>query len=79
MSVANGDGGEFAQYVIVQASGRVRKVSDFADKVVAASIGPDDVLYLVSRKDAPRGQLLGVPLSDPSLAHATVPRVGLRP
>ena len=70
ISVANGDGGEFAQYVIVQASGSVRKVSDFADKVVAASIGPDDVLYLVSRKGAPRGQLLMLPLSDLSLAHA---------
>ena len=72
MSVANGDGGAFAQYVIAQADGRVRKVSDFADKVVAASIGPDDVLYLVSRKNAPRGQLLAVPLSDPVLAHAKV-------
>ena len=72
MSVANGDGGEFAQYVIAQASGRVRKVSDFADQVVAASIGPDDVLYLVSRKGAPHGQLLSLPLSDPSLAHARV-------
>ena len=70
MSVGNGDGGEYAQYVIAEATGRVRKVSDFADKVVAASIGPDDVLYLLSRKNAPRGQLLGVSLSDPSLAHA---------
>ena len=72
MSVANGDGGEFAQYVIVEASGRVRKVSNFADKVVAASIGPDDVLYLVSRKGEPRGQLLSLPMSDLSLAHAKV-------
>ena len=70
MSVGNGDGGEYAQYVIAEATGQVRKVSDFADQVVAASIGPDDVLYLVSRKNAPRGQLLAVPLSDPTLAHA---------
>ena len=72
MSVGNGDGGEFAQYVIVQAGGGVHKVSDFADKVVAASIGPDDVLYLVSRKAAPRGELLSLSLSDLSLGHAKV-------
>ncbi len=72
ISVGNGDGGEFAQYVIVQATGHVVKVSDFADKVIAASIGPDDVLYLVSRKGAPRGQLLSLPLSDPSLAQAKI-------
>jgi prolyl oligopeptidase len=56
-SVANGDGGEFAHYVI-DARGVVRQVTRFADEVVAATMGADGTLYLVSRKGAPRGRLL---------------------
>jgi prolyl oligopeptidase len=56
-SVANGDGGEFAHYVI-DASGTPRQVTHFADKVVAMTAGADGTLYLVSRKNAPRGKLL---------------------
>lgn len=64
VSVENGDGGEFAQSVIDQASGRVVPLSRFSDKVVAGSIGPDDVLYLVSRQGAPHGRLLRLSLAD---------------
>ena len=69
ISVANGDGGQFAQYVI-RPDGHAVQVTHFADAAVAGSIGPDDVLYLVSKKDAPRGKILALPLSDLSLAHA---------
>lgn len=68
-SVANGDGGEFAQYVLTP-DGKSTQVSRFEDKIVAGAIGPDNMLYLVSRKDAPRGKLLKLPLSDLTLAHA---------
>ncbi|MFZ6649092.1 prolyl oligopeptidase family serine peptidase [Undibacterium sp. TJN25] len=60
-SVANGDGGEFAHYVIGQ-DGSVKQVSRFEDKIVAATIGEDNAMYLVSRKDAPRGKLLKLKL-----------------
>jgi prolyl oligopeptidase len=70
VSVANGDGGEFAHYLIGP-DGTVTQVTRFDDKVVAAVAGPDDNLYLVSRKGAPRGKLLRVRLSDPVLARAT--------
>jgi len=33
-------------------------------------IGPDDQLYLVSRKDAQRGKLLKLDLAEPSLERA---------
>jgi len=56
-SVANGDGGEFAHYLI-DAHGDVRQVTRFEDQVVAATLGADGTLYLVSRKGAPRGRLL---------------------
>ena len=69
-SVANGDGGEFAHYLI-SPDGKVTQVTRFEDKVIAAVAGPDDNLYLVSRKDAPHGKLLRLSLSDPVLARAT--------
>lgn len=71
LSVANGDGGQFEHYVI-GADGHVTQVTHFADQVVAGSIGPDDVLYLVSKKAAPRGRILSLKLSDHDLSHATM-------
>lgn len=56
-SVANGDGGEFAHYLI-DAHGRAVQITRFEDKVVAAAAGVDGALYLVSRQGAPRGKLL---------------------
>jgi prolyl oligopeptidase len=69
VSVANGDGGEFAHYV-VDAANRVRQVSRFEDKVVAATAADDGNLYLISRAGAPRGKLLRVSLREPVLARA---------
>ena len=57
VAVANGDGGEFAHYVI-GASGRVQQVTHFADQIVAAAAGADGAMYLVSRRNASRGKLL---------------------
>jgi prolyl oligopeptidase len=71
ISVANGDGGQYAHYVIDQA-GKVTQIDRFEDRVVAATLGPDDSVYLVSRSGAPRGRILKVTMSDPSLAHAKV-------
>jgi prolyl oligopeptidase len=69
MTVANGDGGEFAHYVIGP-DNSVTQVTHFADKVVAAQIGPDGTLYLVSHADAPRGKLLALAPGDFNLADA---------
>jgi prolyl oligopeptidase len=73
-NVANGDGGEFAQFVLGP-SGRWEQVAHFADGVTAAAFGPDDTLYLLSHKGAPLGQVLRVPLASPQLdrAKAIVP------
>ena len=70
-SVANGDGGEFAHYLIDR-DGRVTQITRFADHVVAATVGADDNIYLVSRQQAPRGKLLTLPASTPLLARARV-------
>ena len=70
-AVANGDGGEFAHYVM-DAAGHWTQVTHFADGIVAVKPGPDAALYLLSRKDAPRGQILRLPLSHLDLAQARV-------
>jgi prolyl oligopeptidase len=69
ISVANGDGGEFAHYVI-GTNGAVHQVTRFADHAVAGQIGPDGTLYLVSRADAPRGKILALPPGQYDLAQA---------
>ncbi len=70
-SVANGDGGEFAHYVI-DASGHSRQVTHFEDQVVAMTAGADGALYLVSRKNAPRGKLLKLEPGVKDLTRAAV-------
>jgi prolyl oligopeptidase len=73
-SVANGDGGEFAHYVI-DARGAVQQITRFEDKVVAAAAGADGALYLISRQGAPRGKLLKLEpgVTDLSRAATLVP------
>ncbi len=70
-AVANGDGGEFAHYVM-DPSGRWTQVTHFSDGIVSVKPGPDAALYLLSRKDAPRGQILRLPLAHLDLADAKV-------
>lgn len=70
-SVANGDGGEYAHYLLGP-SGTWVRVTDFADQVTRAEFGPGGSLYLLSIKGAPRGQVLRLSLSEPSLAKAEV-------
>lgn len=56
-AVANGDGGEFAHYVM-DTSGKWTQATHFEDGVVSVQFGPKDELYLLSRKGAPRGGVL---------------------
>ncbi len=69
--VANGDGGEFAHYLL-SPSGQWTQITRFADEITLAAIGPDDHLYLLSRKGAPRGQILQLPLTHPHLDQARI-------
>ncbi len=67
-TVANGDGGEYAHYLL-GLDGSIRQITRFEDHVVAAELGAD-ALYLVSRQGAPKGKLLRLKLDDLVLAHA---------
>jgi len=67
-TVKNGDGGQVAHYVMDQ-SGRWTQVTRFEDAIVSAKVGPEASLYLLSRKDAPRGKILRLPLSQLKLSE----------
>src|SRR5271156_2370040 len=72
-SVANGDGGQFAHY-LMDAAGHWTQVTHFEDEIVSAEVGSDDNLYLLSHKNAPRGKILRL-----SLAHVSTEKVRLNP
>ena len=62
-TVQKGDGGEFAHYLRSK-DGTWRQFSSFGDRVVQAAFGPRDDLYVLSRRDAPKGKLLRVQIAD---------------
>ena len=73
-SIGNGDGGQFAFY-IMDLDGHWTQISRFEDGITFARFGVgergnNDSLYLLSRKNAPRGQILRLPLNQPDLAQA---------
>ncbi|HLW84656.1 MAG TPA: prolyl oligopeptidase family serine peptidase [Candidatus Sulfotelmatobacter sp.] len=71
VSVGNGDGGQFAHY-LMDLEGHWTQLTHFEDGIVAVKFGVDPGLYLLSRKDAPRGQILRLPLDHLDLAQARV-------
>jgi prolyl oligopeptidase len=76
VSVANGDGGQFAHY-LMDAAGRWTQVTRFEDEIVSAIVGPDDSLYLLSHRDAPRGKILRLPLAQVPTGKDSVARMDL--
>ncbi|HWX16572.1 MAG TPA: prolyl oligopeptidase family serine peptidase, partial [Chthoniobacterales bacterium] len=70
-TVANGDGGDFAHYLLGP-DGSWKQITQFSDQIKAARLGRDNALYLLSRADAPLGKILRLPLDNPELANATV-------
>jgi prolyl oligopeptidase len=69
-TVANGDGGDFAHYLLGP-DGNWKQLTKFEDQIKAARIGRDNALYLLSRSGAPHGKILRMPLGNPELASAT--------
>jgi prolyl oligopeptidase len=68
-TVANGDGGDFAHYLLGP-DGKWKQITQFSDQIKAARLGRDKALYLLSRAGAPRGKILRLPLDTPELANA---------
>jgi prolyl oligopeptidase len=68
--VANGDGGEFAHYLRDEKTGAWTQITQFSDQLSNAVLGQDGYLYLLTRKNAPRGQIARIPLAQPTLKNA---------
>lgn len=68
--VQNGDGGEYAHYLL-RPDGAV-KLAAFEDKIAAVAAGPDGAIYALSRAGAPNGKVakLRPPFAAHSLARA---------
>ncbi len=67
--VANGDGGEFAHYLL-DSSGEWKQVTRFSNMINRSKFGPDNSLYLLSHKNAPRGKILCLPQGETRLSQA---------
>ena len=70
-TVQNGDGGEFMHH-LRGPDGKWQQLTRYEDKVIAGAFGgPGNAsVYLLSRKDAPRGKIISVRLTKPNLAGA---------
>jgi prolyl oligopeptidase len=68
-TVKNGDGGEAAQYLLGP-GGTWTRVAAFEDDAVEGQFAPDGALYLLSRKDAPRGKILRLSPGSTALSGA---------
>ncbi|UCE61652.1 MAG: S9 family peptidase [Phycisphaerales bacterium] len=74
-TVQYGDSGEFAHYLRTP-NGKWRQFSRFGDKIVQAAFAPNDSMILVSRRNAPRGEILRVHIAalDVTKAETIVPQ-----
>src|SRR5438876_10825933 len=68
-TVANGDGGDFAPYLLGP-DATWKQITQFSDQIKAAPLGRDNALYLLSRAGAPRGKILRLPIDTPELKNA---------
>src|SRR5262245_15606204 len=69
---------QFEHYLIEAAGGKVRQIGTAADKITSVSFGPDDDLYLLCWRDAPRGKVVRIPMDrlDVRAARTIVPESG---
>jgi len=70
-TIQKGDGGEFF-HVLRAPEGGWTQVSQYSDRIVQAAFAPEKTLFLISRKDAPRGKVLRGSWTKPVTAAATV-------
>jgi prolyl oligopeptidase len=69
VTMQHGDGGEFELY-LRSPDGKWTQISCVPDQIVAGVFGPKDELFLISRRGAPRGQILRLTTANPTLAAA---------
>src|SRR5215475_1419242 len=72
-TVANGDGGEFAHYLLGPdkfTSDGWKQITQFSDQITAARLGRDNALYLLSRNAASEGKVLALARVTPEVSKA---------
>lgn len=67
--VANGDGGEFAHYLL-DPSGKWTQITQFSDMINKAKFGSDNALYFLSHQNASNNKILYLPPGKANLSHA---------
>jgi prolyl oligopeptidase len=68
-TMANGDGGEFAHY-LMGADGQWHQIARLSDEITGAAFSTDGNLYLLSHLNAPKGKILRTPLEHANVAAA---------
>jgi prolyl oligopeptidase len=68
--VANGDGGEFAHF-LMEPGGKWVQITQFSDKVTGGVFGKE-MLYLLSHQNTPKGKILALSLANPRFQEAKV-------
>ena len=67
--MANGDGGDFAHYLLGP-DGVWHQVARISDQVSVIRFGADGTLYMLSHLNAPRGKILTTPADHPNVEAA---------
>jgi prolyl oligopeptidase len=67
--VANGDGGEYAHYLL-NPKGKWTQITRFEDKIPDVYFGPDNSLYMLSNRDASHGKILRLASGQTKLSQA---------
>jgi prolyl oligopeptidase len=70
-SMANGDGGEFADYLLGP-SGQWHQIARLSDEISSAKFGPDGNLYFLSHLSAMKGKILKAAVDKPQASGAAV-------
>ncbi len=63
-SVQDGDGGIFMHWLKNEKSGEWKQLTKWEDGIVQATFGDNGFIYMVSRKDAPRGKVVRQSVKD---------------
>lgn len=69
VTVQYGDSGRFAHFIVAP-GGAAKQITNFDDGIVEAVWGRADDLYLISHRDAPRGEILHLAPADSPLEKA---------
>src|SRR5258706_13146451 len=67
--MANGDGGEFAHF-LMGPDGQWHQIARLSDEISEAAFGTDGYLYLLSHRNALKGKILRVSLAQPLISGA---------